>query len=569
MKKMKIAVIGVGLIGGSIVLSLKDKREITSIKIYDRYDNTSIDNTLKITPETSIENAVNGVDIVFVCTPAKSVVETVKTISAVNKDCIITDVASVKEQIEKQIESITNNFVGGHPMAGSEISGINGASESLFQNTTWVLTPTESTHSEQLSTLKQVIELTGSFVLSASPQQHDQAVAVVSHLPQLLSSALLLSALKQHSSNALTLKLAAGGFRDMTRIAGSNPIMWRDIFDINSQMILEALATLKDEVNNLESLIKNKDLTTLLDKLEYTKEGRSQIPPRGRPTDVKYYDLSCKISDKPGAIADIVNLAAQNNIDIVDLKILHNETTRSGKLIISLRETDYIKFKLILVQNNILPLSQAIIVAIDGTAGAGKTLTAKLLHEKLNLPRLDTGLLYRLIGYAASKQLDNISDIETKVDELMKTTNFELIDDDIIFDGQSFKDELSKKENAQNASKIAIYQQVRDYCNKYFQNWISKNGGGIVVGRDIGTVVFPKAFLKIFLDADPAVKAERRAKQINESDQTNEIRERDKRDTQRAIAKTLPADDAIVIDTGKNSPADVLKIVEEHFWEKI
>jgi prephenate dehydrogenase len=565
---VKIGIIGVGLIGGSLAMKLNDLEQVEEVKVFDINNLNEIEQTIKVIPSTTISDCVSKANCVFICTPVGLVKDLVAKVSALNTECLITDVGSVKKEIVSECVEITNKFIGGHPMAGSESVGVSGAKSNLFSGNTWVLTPNDKTDSADLAELKKIIELTDAFVLTATTSEHDRAVAMVSHMPQVISTALMVSAMEQNDLKNITFKLAAGGFRDMTRIAGGNPQMWQDIFSQNKDYILESLRQFKHSLQLAETALMDNNLAVLKETQMQAQEGKISLPPRGRPLDKHYFDLIIDVPDKPGAIAKIINLAAESQVDIVDLDIKHNEMKKAGKLVISLRENDYLEFLKRLVKSGDISYEKAFILTIDGTAGSGKTTLANLLNKQLDINILDTGLLYRFIGYICSKNKVDLSD-ENAVVDFIETIDFEMVNKEIVFENVKLAEILSSPENSQNASKVGVHPKVRNFCNQYYRTWVKTNGEAIIVGRDIGTVVFPKAMLKIFLDADPQVKATRREAQIGADNQIAEIIERDNRDIKRKVAPTLPAEDAYVFDTGDLSAVDLADKVYSLIWENL
>jgi len=243
-----IGVIGVGLIGGSIGMAAKRRglvRRVIGIgrnvqRLQRAKDLAAIDEfTL------DMQAGVSGCDLVVVCTPVRSVVPIISQVApALREGAIVTDVGSTKSEICRGAEKVIppgRHFVGGHPMAGSEASGVDSAAPYLFLGATYVITPTESTN---LGALRRVVDFAqglGAEVALMKPEEHDRSAAVISHIPHILAAAILDLAAKEQSQSGKVFQLVAGSFRDLTRVASSPAELWRDICLSNREAICELL----------------------------------------------------------------------------------------------------------------------------------------------------------------------------------------------------------------------------------------------------------------------------------------------------------------------------------------
>src|SRR5690625_2372121 len=233
MKRM-ILVAGLGLIGGSLAKAMK-KTEDHHILGYD-LNEESLQYALKenIIDEivTHFDEGVKKANIIFLAAPISQTIELMKKIDSVelSHDVIVTDVSSVKSTIIQTANKFKNKritFIGGHPMAGSHKTGIKAAREHLFENAIYVLTPANKCSKEQVDVLKKVLRNTKSTFLTLPPEEHDEMTSVISHFPHLIASSLVHQAKKWEQVHHYLPELAAGGFRDITRIASSNPKMWQ------------------------------------------------------------------------------------------------------------------------------------------------------------------------------------------------------------------------------------------------------------------------------------------------------------------------------------------------------
>lgn len=291
MKEIKsIAVIGLGLIGGSILKGLKNKGyELLGISRRKETIEQALDEKLINEGSTNLD-LVCKADIIFVCTPINSTIDTIKLLSSKAKpEAIITDAASIKGDILDFVNASQTpvRFIGGHPMAGTENKGLESSSGNLFQDAKWVLTPSKWSDQEDLIKLSTVIKELGAKIVLADPVQHDKAVALVSHMPLFLSQTLfgMVEDYLDKDISELALALAAGGFRDMTRLAATNPELSKDMLIQNKTNVLEAVRELKKYLDkfekelaeNEENFVKISEKLAFLRKKMYSPEGKNLL----------------------------------------------------------------------------------------------------------------------------------------------------------------------------------------------------------------------------------------------------------------------------------------------------
>ena len=270
MQLNKVLIFGVGLIGGSLALALK-KAGVAGhiVGIGRNQDSLKTALSLGVIDEvqTDIAQAMQGADIVVIATPVAQTPEILASIAPhLKADTIITDAGSTKSDIAGYVANAAQNltpallsqFVGGHPIAGAEKSGVSAANADLFFGKNVVLTPNEQTSKQALSKVRALWEATGANVSEMSAEAHDQIFAAVSHLPHLLAFALVDDLANRKNSQQL-FDFAASGFRDFTRIAGSSPEMWRDISLANREALLSELEAYQSELKLLQKLLENKD----------------------------------------------------------------------------------------------------------------------------------------------------------------------------------------------------------------------------------------------------------------------------------------------------------------------
>lgn len=270
MQLNKVLIFGVGLIGGSLALALKKAgvaRHIVGIGRNQDSLKTALSLGVIDEVQTDIAQAMQGADIVVIATPVAQTPEILASIAPhLKADTIITDAGSTKSDIAGYVANAAQNltpallsqFVGGHPIAGAEKSGVSAANADLFFGKNVVLTPNEQTSKQALSKVRALWEATGANVSEMSAEAHDQIFAAVSHLPHLLAFALVDDLANRKNSQQL-FDFAASGFRDFTRIAGSSPEMWRDISLANREALLSELEAYQSELKLLQKLLENKD----------------------------------------------------------------------------------------------------------------------------------------------------------------------------------------------------------------------------------------------------------------------------------------------------------------------
>ena len=244
---------------------------------------------------------------------------------------MVTDVAGVKAPLAAQLPH--PGFVGGHPMAGSEQVGIDGADPDLFVGATWVLTPTATTDPDAYARLQSVVTSLGAEVLALSPEQHDTLVAMVSHVPHLTAATLMNLADRAAEEHGALLRLAAGGFRDMTRIAAGQPGIWPDVCAENAPAIVAALDTLLADLSAMRDRVAAADRAGLLAELEHAAVARRSLPARAvRPE--RLAELRVPVPDRPGVLAEITTLAGDLGVNIHDIEIAHSVEGDRGVLVL-------------------------------------------------------------------------------------------------------------------------------------------------------------------------------------------------------------------------------------------
>ena len=330
----RVTIIGVGLIGGSLALAIKHRFPSAQIIGVDRPQilKRALGRNIIDIAERSVERAVRSADLIIIAVPVFAIVKLLSIIAKnVSPHVIVTDTGSVKQAIVKQAQKLfpDGNFIGGHPMAGSEFSGIDAAHSLLFQNAIYILTPIHTTNKKSLRVVANFFTSLDARIFKIDPATHDSVVAAVSHLPQLAAVALMNTVGKRHPNSPNHLSLAAGGFRDMTRIASSRFLMWKDILSANQKEIGKALRLF---INQLEKMASVVDSNTSLLSTEFktSRNLRLHIPQSMKGFMSPLVDLSIFVEDKPGELARLTSSLAKERINIKDMELLKVREGRGG-----------------------------------------------------------------------------------------------------------------------------------------------------------------------------------------------------------------------------------------------
>jgi len=316
-------IVGTGLIGGSIGLALRARGWHVTGR--DR-DADRAARALELGALDAVGDDPEA-ELSFVATPVGTVAE-----EAAKAPGVVTDVGSVKAPVVAAVDRPT--FVGGHPMAGSEQEGIDGADASLFQGAVWVLTPVAGTDPAAHSLVRSVVSSFGADVVELPPERHDALVAVVSHVPHLTAATLMGLAAERAEEHQALLRLAAGGFRDMTRIAAGHPGIWPDICADNRAAIVEALDALQASLGSIRDLVDSGDREALIGTLERARAARANLPGRGHAVPDEVAEVRIPVPDRPGVLAEVTTLASELGVNIHDLEIAHSSEGPAGVLIL-------------------------------------------------------------------------------------------------------------------------------------------------------------------------------------------------------------------------------------------
>ncbi len=315
-------VAGTGLIGGSVGMALRRSGwHVTGLEP----DDMRAKQALEVGAIDHIGEP-GPCDLAVVATPPTALSVTARGLLDADA-AIVTDVGSVKAPVCSAV--MHSHFVGGHPMAGSEQDGLAGADPELFQDVVWVLTPTDATDDDALATVQDTVRSLGAHVISLSPERHDALVAVVSHVPHLTAAVLMRIAEGRSNEHRALLRLAAGGFRDMTRVAAGHPAIWPEICVENSAAITDVLDELLDELTEMRVIVAGGHREELLTRLEAARNSRRSLS-AGAPEPSQLTEVRVAVRDQKGELAKITTLAADLDVNLYDLEIAHSAEGARG-----------------------------------------------------------------------------------------------------------------------------------------------------------------------------------------------------------------------------------------------
>ncbi len=346
MKDSIIGFIGFGLIGGSIARALKKTSPTVTTIAYNHYINQPHPGLLAAQDDgvidrisTDIQKDYINCDIIFLCAPVLENIHYVGILKDIIKPtCILTDVGSVKGNIHKAIAelNLSGQFVGGHPMTGSEKTGYQHSNALLLENAFYMLTKTKETREDYFKTMEELVTSLGAIPIPVDADYHDDIVAAISHVPHIIAASLVHMVKDSDDEQEMMRQVAAGGFKDITRIASSSSVMWQNICLTNTTSILHFLHTFISELTGIANEIENMNDEHLLQFFAEAKEYRDSIPNKVIGLINKVYEVYLDVSDETGAIASVATLLAGHEISIKNIGILHNREYQEGALRIEL-----------------------------------------------------------------------------------------------------------------------------------------------------------------------------------------------------------------------------------------
>ena len=330
--------VGLGLIGGSIARAMRKFYPACRLLAYDT-NKDGLDAAVKDgvinEPLSKIDAAFAGCDYIFLCAPVSENDRSLPLIqTCISPDCLLTDVGSVKSDIHENIKTagLSRQFIGGHPMAGSERTGYINSKALLLENAYYILTPGEEISPDVVLDFKELIASLGAIPLVLTCAAHDYVTAAISHLPHVIAASLVNLIKESDQEGGLMKTIAAGGFKDITRIASSSPAMWQQICLTNKDHILTLLDSYTSIMEQIRNKIQSSDKEGLYRFFDQARTYRDSFPDASGGPIKRTYSVHIEIADEPGALAAIATILALNQISIKNIGITHNREQQDGVL---------------------------------------------------------------------------------------------------------------------------------------------------------------------------------------------------------------------------------------------
>lgn len=345
--KRTVFIIGLGLIGGSIALSIRAEHDV-HIRGFDiSEEQMKMALSLKVidSAAASIEEGVIDADLIVFATPVLKTEQLLQDLVdyKLKNGAIITDVGSTKRRIVEKAACLEDKgvtFIGGHPMAGSHKSGVEAAKAHLFENAFYIFTPAPRTDVRSIIQLQNWLKGTKATFIELTADQHDHLAGAISHFPHIIAASLVHQVAKLEEEDPLVARLAAGGFRDITRIASSSPMMWRDILLHNKESLLHLLKSWSEEMDLVREMIEQGNAEDIYAYFVEAKSFRDEMPIREKGAIPAFYDLFVDVPDHPGVISDVTSILAEHQISLTNIRILETREDIMGVLSISFRSEE-------------------------------------------------------------------------------------------------------------------------------------------------------------------------------------------------------------------------------------
>ena len=337
MSDTKIGFYGLGLIGGSLAKAIKERHpkiEMVATSghletVQEAFSAGVITNDALLTAEE-----LSRCDMIFLCAPVRNNLEYLKELAPLlGSDTILTDVGSVKGSMHDAAKALalTDRFIGGHPMTGSEKTGFENASAGLLENAYYLLAPEADVPQERVMRFRDFLSSLGALPLILDPKEHDRITAAVSHLPHILASSLVNLLERTDDDEEIGKRIAAGGFRDITRIASSSPVMWESICLENREQILGMIGEFETQLREIREQIETGSGEEIRKFFSSAKDYRDSLSVRADRHET-IHELYSELQDMEGQIAKVTSLLAESHINIKNIGILHNREYEHGVL---------------------------------------------------------------------------------------------------------------------------------------------------------------------------------------------------------------------------------------------
>lgn len=356
---MTYGFIGLGLIGGSLAKNLKKNEPDCYIMAYTHTRATCEmalkENVIDLICSSAGDSRFSECDILFLCAPAQQNLLVLPEVKKVlGKNCILTDVGSVKAPIHEEVRKLglCDHFIGGHPMAGSEKSGLENATDHLFENAYYILTPTKEICPDSVERFRNLTLSLRAIPLILDPDEHDFITAAISHLPHVIASSLVNTVQDLDGRNEYMKTIAAGGFRDLTRIASSSPQMWESICVENSGNISKVMDAFLDRMIEARDHMCRQDGGYINRMFERSRDYRDSFSFASPGPVKRTFRIYCDVIDESGAIAMVATILAVNFISIKNISIIHNRMYEQGALAVEFYEEEPMRKAIALLRHH-------------------------------------------------------------------------------------------------------------------------------------------------------------------------------------------------------------------------
>lgn len=345
----RIGFIGLGLIGGTIARAVREFHPNTEITAFDPDKQAlaeAVNDGVVDHAAFSIDESFSVCDIIYLCAPVALNDENLKLlIPYLRPDAILTDVGSVKTDIHMHIQNagLSQQFIGGHPMTGSERIGYRNSKASFLENAYYILTPEPDFPQAKSELMQEFVRSLGAIPLKLSYREHDFVTGAISHLPHVISASLVNLVKESDNSEGIMKMIAAGGFKDITRISSSSPQMWEQICLTNTDNILLLLDRYMDKLSSIRSEISQKSGSNIYNFFNDARSYRDSFSETHSGPIRKEYSIRIEIADRPGVLAEVVTILAINQINIKNIGIVHNREYAEGVLRVELPDERSLK----------------------------------------------------------------------------------------------------------------------------------------------------------------------------------------------------------------------------------
>lgn len=530
MTSSPVLIIGTGLLGTSIALRLRR----SGVAVYLEDASPVARRLAADLGAGSLEDVVSPALVVVAVPPdvtGKIVCETLDRFPYAT----VTDVASVKVPIAEEIRRHPGaaRYVGSHPMAGRERSGAVAADADLFVGRPWVIVTGDGASDTAINAIRNLANDMGAAPAFMDAATHDHSVAIVSHVPQIMSS-LVASILRTEEPQVLS--LAGQGLRDVTRIAESDPLLWTAIIDGNREEIAASLRTINARLGQLISALGRHSggLDQVSSVISDGNIGVARIPGKHGGAPAIYSEVIVLVPDEPGELGRLFSEVGQIGVNIEDLMLEHSAAQPVGRALISVNPSMALPlacgleergWQVVTTTGKAHPMPT--VIAIDGPSGSGKSTVARRVAQHLGLAYLDTGAMYRAGTWWAQHtnvDLDDAEAVLAAVQTMPLEVELDPNGQRFICDGEDITAAIRTSELSKVVSKVAVNIPVRHELVRRQQSIIAaacqvdgfSGGRGIVAeGRDITTVVAPNADVRVLLTASEEARLARRALEIH------------------------------------------------------